>query len=545
MWSAWRLALQVACALMCVLVVGCERKMPPLVEVLEVGPRSLERHDLLQIRGSGFPAGRSGTVLFRGVLHSPGERPSAVEITSTGRVTADEILSVRFDEALERRFAARAGKLRHVTFDGTVEVRFERAEQVVFGFKDGVQLDIRPNALRAGDGEEGSAMLAALGITAAEGLLIAEIDPGGVADRHGLRAGDRLVEVAGVRVHDTSDLSPHNVPVPLSLRFLRDGEHEEHSVSIDEPPFPRSVPIWMTFAVLAFAALSVVSALLVSRRLTRIRRWEIALGALVRSPLRTSTQPRRALLWGRGAAALLVLAIALLPLSERARELDVPTVLVAWIAVSLVALRPAAGASRGIKNVLTWLGGALAAIVPLAALVGLAVSQTVALRLVDVASAQGEWFLLQTPWMLLIAASVLGSRTRANDTQSALTIVRDGLGGVLFLVCACGGWSSPFGAAPLWAAPIAFVSKMVLLMVLDRVLIEWTRRAEGRRNESLLPFAAIAAAAVVGHLWIGTTPVMSEWLGPIALVLVLVVVALLAVRAWAVPPSVDDELEPA
>ncbi len=517
--------------------------MPPLVDVLEVGPRSLERHDLLQIRGSGFPAGRSGTVIFRGVLHSPGERPNAVEITTTGRVTADETLSVRFDEALERRFAARAGKLRHVTFEGTVEVRFERAEQRVFGYKEGVQLDVRPNSLQVGDGEEGQAMLATLGVSAHEedGLLIAEIAPGSVADRHGLRAGDRLVEDAGVRVHDTNDLTARNVPVPLPLRFLREGENEEHSVTIEEPPFPRSVPTWMTFGVLAFAALSVVSALLVSRRLTRIRRWEIALGSLVRSPFGGS----RTSWLGRLCAALLVLAVALLPLSERARELDVPTVLVAWIAVSIVAVRPAAGASRGVKNVLTWLGGALAGIVPLAALVGLAVSQTVALRLVDVANAQGEWFLLQTPWMLLTAVCVLWARTRASGRKSALTAVRDTLSGVLFLVCACGGWSSPFGEAPLWMAPIAFASKMVLLGVVEHVLVEWTQRAEGRRAESPLLLSALALVAVVGHWFVGTTPVMSEWLGPIVLVLVLVVLALLAVRAWVVPPSVDDELEPA
>ena len=55
---------------------GCERDgVPPLVEVTEVSPREIELGDRLELKGAGFPQGRSGRITFRGTMWRPGQTP--------------------------------------------------------------------------------------------------------------------------------------------------------------------------------------------------------------------------------------------------------------------------------------------------------------------------------------------------------------------------------------------------------------------------------------------------------------------------------------
>ena len=156
------------------LLLGCDRALPPLVDVLEVGPRSIERHERLEIRGAGFPPGRPATVIFRGTASSPGERPDAVEIVADGKASSDETMAVPFDEALEHRFAARGGPLRHTTFHGSVEVRFAvPGGNPVYGARNDVVLDVRPKLRLDPDADErGRAVLAKLGATTSEDDLL-------------------------------------------------------------------------------------------------------------------------------------------------------------------------------------------------------------------------------------------------------------------------------------------------------------------------------------------------------------------------------------
>ena len=76
-------------ALTCTLV-ACQREtLPPLIQVLEFAPREAEVGDKLELRGAGFPQGKSAQIAFHGTLHRPGEKPvSGVEIEATGLVTA-------------------------------------------------------------------------------------------------------------------------------------------------------------------------------------------------------------------------------------------------------------------------------------------------------------------------------------------------------------------------------------------------------------------------------------------------------------------------
>lgn len=541
------------------MAVGCERTMPPLVDVFEIGPRSIERHERLEIRGAGFPAGRTASVSFRGVVNAPGERPAAVDIVADGKVISDETVTIPFDEALESRFAGRGGALRHATFHGSVEVRFAvPGGTPVHGAREDLELDVRPKIRLEPDADErGRAALAKLGATTSEDdlLVLGELAPGGVAEQHGLLPGDRIVEYAGVRVHGASDLSEQNVPRPLTLRYLREGEANERTVSIDTPPFARAVPAWLTFAMLGFAAFALGAALFVSRRLTRVRRWEIALGAMLREQaVATAPKSKRTMrhLASWLPSVALTAALAITPLVPAWAELDVPTLFVAWLAARIVLTRPRGSSTRRVSKVLGWTTEALASVLPLSAVVVLGVHVTAALRANDISAAQGtwRWLALQTPWMAVLAVVMLvtTSQTRV-DKPTALHRLADALGVALLVLVALGGWQPmQRGAGAAWLFPFAFVCKIVVVMALQRGLEAWSERASGKaRDDQQAGFTGsfVALAAVTGHFVLGTPGWLAELLAPGLLVLGAVATATMLARALGVRPGPEDELDPA
>lgn len=537
--------------------VGCHRKLPPMVDVFEVGPRSVERHERIEIRGAGFPPGRRAEVSFRGTMHAPGERPASVEITTEGKVTSDETIAVLFDEVLEHRFAARGGALRHGTFHGSVEVRFTALGGApVHGSHDAIELDVRPKAQLDPDADErGRQTLAKLGATLADddALLLGELAPGGVAEQYGLLPGDRLVEFAGVRVHGPSDVSDQNVPRPLSLRYLRAGEPEERVVSIEAPPFDRLLPAWLTFGVLGFGVVSLAAALFASRRLTRVRRWEIALGAMLRDQVSSvAPGPRRPrpVLAAWLPSAALAIAIALVPLVPACAELDVPTLFVAWLAARIVLVRPHRTSTRRALGVLSWLVEAFTRVVPLSAVVVLGVHQTAALRALDISAAQGSWrwLALQAPWMTLATFATMAAASDAGSKRSIVHRLADTLGVALIVLVALGAWEPVRNAGAVrWLVPVAFLCKLVVVVALQRGLGAWSQRAGSRlRGEHASgAAAAVALLAVAGHFVVGTPGWLAEWLAPSLLVLTTVLVAVVLARALGVPPGPADELDPA
>lgn len=532
-----------------------------MVDVFEVGPRTIERHERIEIHGAGFPPGHRAEVSFRGAMSAPGERPAQVDIATEGKVTSDETIAVPFDEVLEHRFAGRGGELRHATFHGSVEVRFTALGGApVHGARDGIELDVRPKARVDLDADErGRQALAKLGATLAEGdaLVLGDLAPGSVAEQHGLLAGDRLVEFAGVRVHGLSDVSETNVPRPLVLRYLRAGESEERVVSIEAPPFPRLLPPWLTFGVLGFAALSLILGLFVSRRLTRVRRWEIALGTMVREQVTharsksatPSAKWKRSVPWSWAPSIVLAFTLAIVPLVPAFAELDVPTLFVAWLAARIVLVRPRDARVKHVLGVVSWLTEAFASITPLAVVIVLGVHQTAALRLVDLSAAQSSWRWLvwQAPWMTVATCAALA--TFGKPAAGAMHRLADTLGFALFVLVACGGWepahASVFGIA--WMVPCAFLCKMVLVVAGSRGLVAWSERAGSRsRGERASGVAAcVCLLAALGHFVLGTPGWVAEWMAPSLLVLVVVLVGVMLSRALGVPLGAADELDPA
>ena len=154
---------------------------PELLRVLELAPHDIEVGDRAILLGDGFPSGRSARIVFRGILHRPGQPVvHGAEILAKGNVVSPERIEIVFDDALERLFASTASGLAHTTFEGDVEVGFAASTAgapPVSGILVGTTLDVRPSipANSAELSRDGAIVLAALGVHATavgSGLLV-------------------------------------------------------------------------------------------------------------------------------------------------------------------------------------------------------------------------------------------------------------------------------------------------------------------------------------------------------------------------------------
>ncbi|MBN9166943.1 MAG: hypothetical protein J0I07_38790, partial [Myxococcales bacterium] len=236
--SLWRLAYLCVAAL---LVMGCERQIaPPLVEVTELTPREIEPGDRLEIRGNGFPQGRTGRVTLEGTVFRPGEPPMrGVSIDTEGTVATPDRLELVVREALAEQLCGRGDWAAHATFRGDVEVAFASDNQgapPLVGVLRGVELDVMPSSARAsvleGRIAEGRRVLAFFGIApgapSPRGLPIEQVGAGSPAERAGMiRHGDSgteetktlsLIEYSGERI--PTEYAPALLIVGLALAVL-------------------------------------------------------------------------------------------------------------------------------------------------------------------------------------------------------------------------------------------------------------------------------------------------------------------------------------
>jgi NADH-quinone oxidoreductase subunit H len=206
---------------------ACQRDVvPPLVEVTDVTPREVELGDKIEVRGSGFPQGRSARVTLRGTLHRAGESPvRGVAVEATGAVEGVDRIVLSFGDDLEEKLAGHGERAAHTTFRGELEVAFASSAPgapPLTGTLRNVTLDVRPSSVGSAIVDardaEGARLLAFLGIApgaaSARGLPVDGVAPGSPAARAGIEPGDVLVEADGVRVFGASDL------VPASARAL-------------------------------------------------------------------------------------------------------------------------------------------------------------------------------------------------------------------------------------------------------------------------------------------------------------------------------------
>ena len=224
---------------------ACDREAPPLVDVTEIAPREVELGGRLELRGTGFPQGRTARVTFRGTIYRPGAPEQSSRVIETeGMVATTSRIEVPFSEMLEEKFCGRGEQSTHGTFVGDVEVAFASSapsRPPVVGVLRAVSFDARPASVRgsvvAARAAEGARVLGFLGLTCAapttRGFPIEAVAPGSPADRAGIEPGDLLTAVDGVHATELSDVLPASArSVRLTLKHGDSASEEVKTVTM-------------------------------------------------------------------------------------------------------------------------------------------------------------------------------------------------------------------------------------------------------------------------------------------------------------------------
>lgn len=410
---------------------GCALESPPsTLEIADLEPHEVDVGEHLEIVGSGFPVGRPARVTFRGEAHRPGQEPEKVRVELQASAESSERLDLVVTDALSGPVCGRGDGAMHATFRGELAVAFEPAHAgtaPLVGRASQVVLDVRPAAAsplaRRRAEDEGRKTLAFLGVrvgeraAAAGGIAIEGVDPGSRAASAGLRAGEILTEVDGVRVVSLADVVPvGGHAATLVVRTALGTDARVVRVSI-EGLKTRISPDVIRAGVLVGGALALLALLLrpsaggaawLERRLAgRAARRSLPTGrAQVRGAVegwlssleRLEAQGAAGLAERWGVWSLVLLGYVALPLGQGLLgfDLDVatPYLLVGSLlaALGFVGARDAAG-RWSLGGALETAGRALAFELPAALAVACVVVPSGSLRLDDVSRSQGGW-----PW---------------------------------------------------------------------------------------------------------------------------------------------------
>lgn len=227
-----------------------------LLVVSAVGPTRLDDGSTLVVTGEGFPLGRDGTLVLRGVHQRPGEAPRAVEETLVVRVTS----AGRAERAIDADTLATLGA--RGTFVGHAELAFEAARGGrVLGRVD-TTLDL--GGPLESDADASAAFLARLGVRLDDelplegGVVLGEVFPGSLAADHGLLAGDRLVAIGQLRLRAPNEVRPLRGVDPIVLHVARPGLEGTREVALpSRAPTSPGDPLLSALLAL-FAAVFVV-----------------------------------------------------------------------------------------------------------------------------------------------------------------------------------------------------------------------------------------------------------------------------------------------
>jgi hypothetical protein len=418
-------------------LVACDRDgIPPLVEVTEITPREIEVGDRMELRGAGFPQGRTARVTFRGTLLRPGREPiHGATVESDGVVASADHIEIVVGETLEDRFCGHGDHAVHTTMIGDVEVAFASSAPgapPLVGVMRGMTLDITPSSVRASVVEsrmaEGARALSFLGVTPGaatpRGLPIEKILPGSPGDLAGFQDGDLISAVDGVHVREVSDIAPASArSAQITLRHGDSGTEETKTVAmlgyagerIPTEYGPALLLVGLALAVLVLLVLpapAIASAL----ELRVARRLRTTNGASSKAWLKIAGKAAAAALFGRGPRAIfsvlvsvLVGTFALGPHVVGA-DLDGAVLLVAAIALFLASRVASAFGARASARAAADV--AVPGLVLGAAIAGVVVHGG-ALHLTEIVRAQGgapwEFAALRQPVAFALAFAYVGA----------------------------------------------------------------------------------------------------------------------------------------
>ena len=524
---------------------GCDRDgVPPLVEVTEVSPREVEVGDRMELKGAGFPQGRTARVTFHGTLRRPGAAPiRGATIEAEGVVASSDRIEVVVSEALEERFCGHGDHAAHITMSGDVEVAFASSmpgAPPLVGVMHGLLLDVTPSSVPANvvasRTAEGARVLEFLGVTPGaatpRGLPIEKLAPGAPGDQAGFQVGDLIGAVDGVHVRETADVTPASARTALfTLRHGDSGTEETKTIAmigyagerIPTEFLPALLLVGLALAALLMLVLpapTVASALelRVARRLRGAGAKTAVLTLFGRGP--------RAI--GSALASVLVATFALGP-HVIGDELDGAVLLVSAIALLLASRVASVRGGMASARVAGEVG--LAGLVLTAAMTGMVVHGG-ALHLPELVHAQGgapwEFAALRQPVGAVLAFAYFSGLVvilRARDTAASSIGARvDGAGSehakenwrllerlgllvasALAVAVFFGGWQLPGGIEARTtvlqaAAAIVFVAKTwalaAALLGVSSLASPWT----AREARSFLVRRSLPALALGGAL---------------------------------------------
>jgi NADH-quinone oxidoreductase subunit H len=244
--------------------------VPALLKVSGVTPAVSEVQDTLSIHGAGFAEGSPARVTLEGRVVRAGAEGEAVFVEGAGYAESREHLTVQLSQAMIEALCG-VNEPRHATFVGDVTVAFRPqtagAPPVVGRLKE-TRLDFYPSpesqVLPADPGALAEFWGAEMGRPpAAEGLLVTAVGEGGVAQRAGLSAGDRVVQFGDLTARGLSDLEPYPGQRRAALWVHRGDARHPFALEADVSGYaPRPARAWaLGLGVCSAAAL----ALLLSR----------------------------------------------------------------------------------------------------------------------------------------------------------------------------------------------------------------------------------------------------------------------------------------
>jgi hypothetical protein len=414
--------------LACVLIAcvcGCARDLPiELLKLESVLPRAVERGDHLEIRGSGFPQGRTATITLRGTLHRPGAMPEAATIVTDGTVTAPEHIDVLVDERLESLLCGNGADADHTTFHGEIEVTFAShatSSAAVGATLGNLTLDAHPAVMDSlklvRELESGQKTLEFLGIDevdpTAGGLVVRRVTPGSRADTLGASAGDVITSWGGLKTLETRDLSASAMGPLVAMTFLRvSGREETHEVNV--VGLSGAAPPDLSLALVIMAIVAAFACLFVLPLRVPFAGLEATLAPRARRMMRLSGPAA----WVPAMVALFVAVVTLMPPSF-VEEIDVPLSVSAILAFTLLD-----AVERGAKKnaIFRTVGaGLVVELGPLVALAALGVASS-GIGLFDAARTQGalpwHWVAFKSPIALAAVVLVGASRlARPDDSR--------------------------------------------------------------------------------------------------------------------------------
>lgn len=247
---------------------------PDLLTVADVVPRDAELGDHVEVLGTGFPEGATGTVTFRGDIHQPGtplRQGMVITIPST-RTLRDRV-TFTVSDMVQNQFCGRDSPARHATFRGELMVAFSprrAGAPLITGRLRDVVMDIDgpplPDEVLHADQLESQRLLRFVGLTLEEKeeghrLQVQTVLPSSRADWAGLKSGDLLLELNGVRLRSPDDLllqpGQRSTAVLFKRGRLPDPIRRDLEVDGFEPtPSPELRPV----AVVVGLAVAIVAA---------------------------------------------------------------------------------------------------------------------------------------------------------------------------------------------------------------------------------------------------------------------------------------------